>query len=139
MPKYLYVSRNGINQLEAVDLETENVIGKLKEGETLKLTYKKVRNGTYHSKFFSMINLVFENQDKYDVMEDFLTEVKLRSGHYKTHVTLKGKMIYIPKSIAFDEMDQFDFEKFYEKAINVCLKHFVAIDNQTLIDAVCRY
>lgn len=86
-----------------------------------------------------MAGLVFNNQDKYDTIESMVTEIKLRVGHYEEHMTVKGTLIYVPKSISFDEMDQLEFDEFYSKAVNCCLKYFVPGDNQELIDRISRF
>ncbi len=139
MKKTIYLVVNHSNQLEAVDMEGETVLTKFKQGETLRAVLTKPRNSKHHRKFFAMLNLVFQNQDIYDVLEDLLTEVKLRTGHYKAHVTVKGKVIYIPKSISFDELDQLEFDDIYEKAIKCCLKYFIKPDNDELIDQIIRF
>ncbi len=139
MKKSIYLTKNSFNQLEATDMDGENYINKLKDGETVKATITKPRNPKHHRKFFSMLNMVFENQDKYEILEDLLTEVKLRTGHYKEHITVKGTVIYIPKSVAFDEMDQLEFESIYNKAISCCLKYFIKPDNKELIDRLVMF
>ena len=96
----------------------------IKANEVFKAAITKTRNGGHHRKMFALLNMVFENQDRYEIFEDFLTEIKLRAGHYKEHVTMKGKVLYIPKSINFASMDQLEFNQFYEKVTEVCLKHF---------------
>jgi hypothetical protein len=82
---------------------------------------------------------VFDNQDKYDTKKHLITEIKLRAGHYEDHLTLRGVIIYVPKSLSFDECDQVEFDEFYDKAVNVCLKYFVSMDKQELIDRVSRF
>ncbi len=130
---------NHSNQLEAIDMEGETELTKIKQGETLRAVLTKPRNSKHHRKFFAMLTLVFENQDRYDVLEDLLTEVKLRVGHYSEHLTVKGVVIYIPKSISFDEMDQLEFDGIYQKAINCCLKYFIKPDNEELINQIVRF
>ena len=70
----------------------------------------------FHRLFFAMLNLAFENQDKYESAELFLTVVKLGVHHCDTVVMPTGFITYTPKSINFAKMDQDDFNQFYEKA-----------------------
>ena len=70
-----------------------------------------------------MLNIVLGNQDKYEHIEDLLTEVKLRTGHYEEHVTQNGKLVYLPKSISFARMDDIEFSKFYNRSIDAVLTH----------------
>ena len=96
-----------------------------KIGEILRAEIKKQRNGKFHRKLFALLNLAFENQEKYKTFEDFFVEIKLKTGHYREHVTTKGKMIYIPKSISYSNMDELEFTVFYKKVINVIVENFM--------------
>ena len=104
--------------------QDEEVIEKWKTGDILSCDVKKARNLRFHRKFFALMQIVFKNQNKYDNLTDLLTEVKLRTGHYEEHLTLKGVLIYTPKSIAFEKMDDFAFSIFYQKTLDICLKYF---------------
>lgn len=98
---------------------------RFKVGEPFKVDAKKPRNGRHHRLGFSMLQWVYENQDRYDVFEDFLVEMKLRTGHYQEHLTCKGKVIYVPKSLAFANMDEIEWGEWRSKAVNVILKYFM--------------
>lgn len=97
---------------------------KFKNGQDYELEVKQPRNIGHHRKFYALMNLVFQNQDKYETLEDLIVEVKLRCGHYQEHISVKGNIMYMPKSIDFARMPQPDFEEFYSKAIDVVLKYF---------------
>ena len=97
---------------------------KLKRGGWYKCTLTQARNPDHHRKGMRLIRDVFENQDAYETMEDLLIEFKLKCGWYTEHITTKGVLMYIPKSLDFASMEQTDFEKFYDRAIDVAIKHF---------------
>lgn len=97
---------------------------KLKRGGYYKATLVQARNPDHHRKGMRLIRDVFENQDTYETMEDLLIEFKLRTGWYTEHISLRGVVMYIPKSLDFASMDQTEFEEFYERAIDVALKFF---------------
>ncbi len=92
---------------------------KITNGSIIKCVVTKPRNILFHRKFFALLNLVFLNQEKYENLEDLLIEIKLKTGHYKEHITTKGIMIYVPKSISFAKMDEYSFDKFYSKVLNI--------------------
>ena len=98
---------------------------RFKVGEPFKTNAKKPRNGKHHRLGFGMLQWVFDNQDRFDVFEDFLVEMKLRTGHYREHITLRGKIIYIPLSLAFENLDEVEFGEWRSKAVNAILKHFM--------------
>jgi len=102
----------------------EEKLSKWKVGEILRAKVIKPRNAKFHRKFFALLNIAFENQDKYTNFEDFRIEVELKSGNYREHVTTKGKIIYIPKSISFASMDEIEFSQLYDKAIDVIINNF---------------
>jgi hypothetical protein len=103
----------------------QEVCKKFADGEVYRCEIKKPRNLKFHRKFFALLQYVFENQEKYDTVEDLRVEIELKAGNYTEHITTKGKLIYIPKSIAFEKMDNVEFEALYNKAIDVVLKDFI--------------
>jgi len=112
-------------------------------GEVVKAKMSKPRNGGHHRKAFALINYIFENQDKYKTVEDLLVEIKLKAGWYKEHLTTKGQIIYVPKSISFSAMDQAEFNIFYNKIIDIALQHFceemTAEQLYSYVDSVMGY
>ena len=112
--------------------DDEQKLSKWKFGDVLQCEVKKPRNVLFHRKFFALINVVFTNQDKYTNQEDLLTEIKLKTGHYKEHITTKGNVVYLPKSISFAQMDEMEFSMFYSKTIDVVLKNFMPVEETEL-------
>ena len=90
----------------------------IKQGETVSVEVRQPRNVYHHRKFFALLNLVFENQEKYETVEQLLTIFKIGTGHYETMV-MKNGLAYIPKSISFAKMDQGEFEEFWDKCIKL--------------------
>jgi len=131
MPE-IYIRKNRFGSLEPDDKAGIEYVSKLNVGDIIKAKTNKPRNYEFHKKFFALIDLVFENQDKYETLEDLLVEIKLKVGHYKEHLTTKGQIIYLPKSISFAKMDEAEFSIFYEKVIDVILKYFIPVSRQDL-------
>lgn len=96
----------------------------LHRGNEYKVVVTQARNIGHHRKAFALLQMVFENQDIYDNIEDLLVEFKLKSGHYREHITTKGKLIYVPKSLAFENLDQTAFEEIYSKFITIAMESF---------------
>ena len=107
------------------DDATVDQLKKLKAGDVVLVDYKRPRNVKFHRKFQALVNLVYDNQDKYTNREALLTELKLQVGHYEEHITLGGKVIFRPKSIAFASMDEDEFSTFYSSVVDVVLRHFL--------------
>ena len=105
---------------------------KIKEGEWVQVEIKKPRNIYFHRKYFAMLNIVLDNQTKYANVNDLLTEIKLRLGHYQEYIDHQGRLIYVPRSISFAAMDDLEFQKFYSKTIRAILANVVKIDPEEL-------
>ena len=114
-------------------------MSKIKVGESFLMDYKPKRNYQFHKKAFSLLKLVYDNQSIYSNMEDLRTEFKLKAGWYEEHITTKGKVIYLPKSMSFADMDAVEFEEIYSKFIDIALKHFVTFSKQELEESILRY
>jgi len=104
------------------DEETEEALKQLKTGTAIMVTYKKKRNLRFHRKLFALLKLILDNQRHYKTVENILEMVKFRAGYFETLVTHKGKKHYKTTSIAFENMDDMEFNKFYQSAIDVGLE-----------------
>jgi hypothetical protein len=106
-----------------IDDAGKDALASLGVGEIVRVKLSRPRNLGHHRKFFSMIQLVFENQEKFPTLEHLLTAVKIEAGWYEdVPIEVSGKLVYLPKSISFAKMDQNQFELFYEKAIAACCR-----------------
>lgn len=114
----LHKYNNVFHSIESEDIDS------LKDGEYL-ANLTQPRNLRFHKKFFAMLKKVFENQDIYTDVESLRWELLLKAGYYKKHCTLKGKMLYFPDSISFENMDQIEFEDLYKKVIDVVFMYFI--------------
>ena len=107
------------------DEDGQTCLKKIKQGKLFKVTITQSRNLKFHRKFFKLLHVAFENQEKYDDFEAFRYEVTLRSGYWREHIHVTGSISYIPKSISFSSMDELQFSELYQKAITVIIKHFM--------------
>jgi hypothetical protein len=102
----------------------EEVFLSLKAENHYKCDIRRARNPDHHRKGFALIKLIFDSQEKYRTIEDLLVELKLQTGWYREHIRSNGELIYVPKSISFADMDQLEFEAFYETLIDVAIQHY---------------
>ena len=114
-----------------VDDAGEEFVGKFKHGSIVKVSIIRPRNIGFHRKFFALIAIVCAHQDiiqadSYGELQELvLNSIKVLAGHYTKIVGPNGGVLRIPKSISFVKMDQTEFEIFYNRALNVCLKYFL--------------
>ena len=123
--------------LVSFDDEAAEVLRKWKPGVMIEVEAKKPRNSQFHRKLFAMLNIVFRNTDKFKNMDELLYFVKIETGHTDI-VELKTIAFRIPRSIAFNKMNEDEFGQFYNKAVDVCLLE-VPIDRADLADQVSRF
>ena len=89
------------------------------------VTVTRPRNIGMHRKFFALMDLAFENQDKYTAFEAFRKEVVMRAGWYIEHHHITGKISYEAKSVSFTKMDELEFQELFYKCIDIIIAHFM--------------
>lgn len=128
-----------LNGLAPSDEEAKQAIRRWKVGETLKCSVKKPRDYKNHKRYFALLNLTFENQDRYTSFEHFRKAVQLAAGHVDELVTIEGEVVFLPKSIAYDSLDEMEFCKVFGEAMTVCAKILGDLDLDELRVEVERY
>lgn len=105
----------------------------MKPGKWLRIEASSPRNGKHHRKMFALLQLVAENSETYNTVEKALVAVKLIVGHFEPAVHPQtGELIQVPKSIAYESMDQDAFEAFYSAALDGVLQHILpTMDRET--------
>lgn len=114
-------TEEGLVPLYDSDLDSKK---KLKIGETYQATVVKPRNVGFHRKFFALINMVYENQERYTNIEHLRRDLTIASGFYEEHVTFTGQRRTEPMSISFSKMNQRDFDKLYSAFVVSIVKYF---------------
>lgn len=93
------------------------------DGEWLRFEWSRPRNGKHHRKFMALLNLVTENSERYDTIPKALVAVKLAAGYFEAHTDpTSGEIVPVVHSIAYDAMEQDDFDKFYSAALDGVLQ-----------------
>jgi hypothetical protein len=126
--------------LKPADAQAEKYLTRVPFGESVVCKVNRPRNPGLHRKFFSLLSLVFENQERYQSFDSFRHEIVMRAGYYEKHVHLTGQVSYVAKSLAYDSMDESEFEELYDKCCDVIIEHFwPEITKADLEDAVLEY
>jgi len=114
----------GVKVLGPATKTDQEIFEKFRGTTWYKVDARKARNPGHHRKGFALLNLIFENQERYRTIEDLLVEVKLKAGWYTEHIRSDGAITYIPKSISFADMDQLEFEAFYSHLIDIAIQDY---------------
>lgn len=140
MDLYCLVTEQGLVPMYDSDLDEKR---RLKIGEKVLCKISRPRNYEFHKKFFALVRLTFENlPERLHLMlsirseEDLLTCIKLDLGLAST-VYHGGKEFIKTGSISFASMDNTEFEKFYQRTVDLILhKYLRGTDKQTLLEEV---
>lgn len=105
---------------------------KLKLGEIYEVTIKQPRNLAFHRKYFALINLAWEYQPEKVVehfhhnQELFRKTVEVAAGWCDVMYSINRKeWVEIPKSIAFDKMDNDEFTLLYDRVKDILYAYFL--------------
>lgn len=132
----LVKKENGIFVL-AYDSDFEKA-KKIPFNEVFEVIYKAKRNLKFHKKFFALINMVYDNQERYDNIEMLREHLTIHSGFYDLSYTLDGEEYKKAKSISFAKMDENEFKDFYKSVIDTIVKYF-NFDTQLIMDNIEKY
>lgn len=107
----------------------------MKPGTWLRMEWVRPRHAKHHRKFFALLTLVAENSEIYNTTEKALVAVKLVTGHFDLMVHPEtGEILQIPKSIAYESMEQDEFDRFYSAAIDAVLQHILPLIDREKAD-----
>jgi hypothetical protein len=134
----LYLTRT-IAGLAAVDDAGKDILRKIKLGRMVLCDVKQPRNIQHHRKFFALLNTVWQASGEWATVEDLLVELKIKLGVTKDVAIIEsGEIVKIVGSISFAAMDQIEFDKFYERAIQALCVMAGGIDSNMLRQLVLQ-
>ena len=111
---------------------------RIKVGDFLECEIKKPRNYMFHKKFFALLNMVYQNQERYNNIDHLRNDLTIEAGYYTLRYNLENKEIYEANSISFSKMNEETFNEYYNKCLDVIVKYF-NFDKQDIIDNVEQY
>lgn len=98
---------------------------RLKVGTTYVADIKVSRNVQFHRKYWALLNTAWSllperTSNGFRSLEGFRAYVTVAAGHYDLYYNPRLKeFVETPKSIAFDRMDEAEFEDLYERTKDV--------------------
>jgi hypothetical protein len=133
----MYLTRT-IGGLAGADEQAKEALRRWKIGETLKCKVSKPRSYKNHKRFFALLQITFENQERYTSFEHFRKAVQIAAGHVDEIISIEGEVLFIPKSIAYDALDEMEFSKVFTETMIVCAKLLGDLDLHDLELEVLR-
>lgn len=127
---------SGLKPVYASDVDVYN---KISLDEEFEIDYKRVRNAKFHRKFFKLIQTVFENQEKYRVLDELREDLTIAAGYHYEHINyLTGEVKIKAKSISYASMDDVEFSELYNAVIDQIVLYF-HFGKQDLIDHIEQF
>lgn len=124
--------------LKASDDESEEALKRFKIGDVIKAKISKPRNIKFHRKYFKLLSIVFENQERYKTTDQLLVAVKLKLQLYDIITTIDGKLAPVMHSISFSKMDEIKFTELYNNTLAI-LADFLQCDLEELDSQVIEF
>lgn len=120
---------------------------KLKVGQIYKATIKLNRNYRLHRKYFALINCAWAYQNERQTaffkenVEIFRKTMEMAAGHCERVYSIEHKEWRdIPKSIAFDKMDEAEFRDLYERVKDVLFATALrGVSEEEFLDALANF
>ena len=120
---------------------------KLKLGQIYKATIKLNRNYRLHRKYFALINCAWAYQNERQTaffkgsVEIFRKTMEMAAGHCERVYSIEHKEWRdIPKSIAFDKMDEVEFRDLYERVKDVLFATALrGVSEEEFLDALANF
>lgn len=117
--------RKNLGRLEPVDDAGQEAMRGIKHGADVWVEVVRARNVKHHRLYWTLVNTVFENQERYETRDQLHNALKLAAGIYEPLEMPNGAIHKIPGSIAFDKMDQIEFSAFYGRICDLIAEHFL--------------
>jgi hypothetical protein len=126
-----------VQGLKAIDEHGIGILRKIKVGEVIQCELNKPRNLAHHRKFWALLNVVWQAAGEWSSPYGLLIELKVRLGLVQEVIIRStGELVRVPKSISFAQMDQVEFDIFYEQALNALCEMAGGIEPAALRDEV---
>tara|TARA_R110000782_G_scaffold263022_1_gene355478 strand:+ start:674 stop:1087 length:414 start_codon:yes stop_codon:yes gene_type:complete len=128
-----------LNNTFAIAYNTDYELAKkLKVGVEYQCEIKRPRNYNFHKKYFALLTMLFDNQERYSNKDHLRKDLTIEAGFYTVRKNLKGVEVYEANSISFASMKQESFDDLYSKTLDVIVKYF-NFDKEEIINNVEQY
>lgn len=130
----IYMKKVACDTFVCTDDVSREYASKVKIGEDRLVKISLPRNIKFHRKFWGMIDLVSQNQDRIE----YSTPKQGRDRMiYAVMFILKRGVFWGPNkehferdSISFASMDEIEFGQLYTEVLSVCLKYFCPMEKE---------
>lgn len=112
--------RKTLTGFAPADEETRQLGHKYKLGEVYRAEVAKPRSYQHHKLCMALLNLTYQNQERYSNFESFRKAVAMAAGHCEELHTLDGEVLKLPGSLSYDALDEVEFTQVMAAMMTVC-------------------
>lgn len=76
---------------------------------SISFSWREPRSTKHHRRFFAILNAIHAAQDQFDNIDSLRLWLEVGAGHCTFVPGPTGKMVALPKSIAYDRLDEMEF------------------------------
>lgn len=122
-----------LGSLRPVDRMGREALAALPEGVALRCKVTIPRKGWKTRKFFALCSVVQPHQETYPTVEHFRKALTCALGFSDSFKLPDGRTILIPQSIAFDKMDDAEFDALFDRAVHfICARILPSVNGADL-------
>lgn len=100
---------------------------------------KMKRNPGNHRRFFAFIKTTFDMQDEFDNIDVWRKYIQMKGGFFDEIITGAGKVMYWPRSVSWDKLDEIEFKELFGKVFNAFMKYYGQQLSQEQLDTLLEY
>lgn len=94
-----------------------NGLMRLEPGEMVEIKTHKARSGPFHRRHMAIETALYEAQERFDHFEQFRNWLKVGAGFCDWIPGPRGAVIPVPRSIAFDKLEDDDMRQVHEDMV----------------------
>lgn len=128
--------------LEAADDDTIDAIRRIPRDTHIIATISDSRNPQFHRKYMKFFNIVWEYQNEdtqswFGCVRNFRKTIEVAAGHCDKVYNLElAAWVDIPRSVAYDKMEQQEFEDLYERVKAIVFEQFLPVREEEFYEAL---
>ncbi len=131
--------RKTLNGFVPNDEPSQELWKKYKLNEVYRGDIVKPRSYQHHKLIMSLLNLTFENQERYASFDVFRKAIAFAAGHVIEYPSLDGEIIREADSLSYDRLDELEFTKVAGAMMTVCAHILGDMDIRELEAEVSKY
>lgn len=90
-------------------------VDRMQPGDTLSFTWREPRSQKHHGLFFHKLGALHDLQERFDCEEKLRAWLTVGAGYCDFAPGPDGQMVAIPQSIAWDQLDEADFQDLHRR------------------------